>query len=155
MDLKIFHDGLISASLTLETFSLTLILEILLAKQNLNHRSLFLIMLLSCNMLFCTYNILEGTRIKRIFKLENKNILKFVKRIGIINLIYTPHMIIYGVNFYYNIDDSLKVMAFLTYLLEIVLIVLIYKEVYDILLKNQLERNFDLSEDRALYLGTD
>jgi hypothetical protein len=154
MDYKEFHNGLISLSSTLVVFSATLLISSMVLKPYiaLEPTSRDLIVIMSgINILFCIYWLIEGVHFKKIFKLEEKNIRKFAKRLGIVTLLYIPNLILFCSLFFVHLHNLLILMFFLLLIIKLCLLGLIFKEVYDLVLKNPNERKFELEQDRKLY----
>jgi hypothetical protein len=154
MDYKEFRNGIISASSFLAVFSTTLFISSIALKPYiaLEPRSRDIIVIMSgINILFCIYWLIEGVHFKKIFKLEEKNIKKFGKRLGIVTLLYIPNLILFSSFFFLGLHNLLFLMFILLLVIKICLLGLIFKEVYDLVLKNPNERKFELEHDRKLY----
>ena len=91
-------------------------------------------------------------RLEKIFKLENKNIIKFGKRIGVITLFYIPHSFLFASLFFRDLHNLEMIMISLTLLMEIMMIGLILKEVYDLLFLEESQRDFEIEANRKKYL---
>ena len=96
--------------------------------------------------------MLNGLRLEKIFKLENKNVIKFGKEIGIITLIYIVHLFLFTSLFLRNLPNFEFIMIFLIFLVEMILIGLVIKEVYDLLLVEESQRDFELDVNRKKYI---
>ena len=98
MDYKYFHDGLLSLSVVQFVFSSTLLIGSIILKPYIalepDERD-FIILLALVNLAFSFYYLIEALRLDRVFCLEEKHIFKFGKRIGVISLIYTPHLFVF------------------------------------------------------------
>lgn len=116
-----------------------------------NERDL-IILLCSINMLFSLYYLWNVLRLEKIFRLENKNIIKFGKRIGIITLFYLPFSFIFASLFFRNLHNLEMIMIFLIFLIEIMIIGLIFKEVYDLLFLEESRRDFEIEANREKYI---
>ncbi len=95
MDYKDFHDGLLSLSLVLFIFSITFLIGSIVLKPFIALEPFdrdFIIIISIVNILFSIYYMIEALRLNKIFKLDDKYIIKFGKRIGIISLIYIPQI---------------------------------------------------------------
>jgi len=138
MDFKVFHDGLISSSLTLLLFSITLMMGAIIFKPYLalepNDRNLIVI-LCTISMVFSVIYFFFGLKTKSVFKLELKNILRFVKILGFINIIFTPHLFFIILNIF----------------IELILIGLVYKEIIDLFFKQESEVKFEVEKNQKLY----
>ena len=84
--------------------------------------------------------------------METKNIKKFGKRIGIITLLYIPHLFSISSLFFRDLHNLELMMLFLIVIIEVTLIVLVLKEVYDLLFLEETRRNFEIEENRKKYL---
>lgn len=155
MDFKDFKDGLISLALLLFIFSLTLLIGSIVLKSyiglEVQERNLIVI-LCSINILFSFYYFLNAIRLEKVFKLENKNVIKFGKRIGIVTLIYLPHLFFFASLFLRNLHNLEIIMIFLIFLMEIMLISLVFKEVCDLLFLEESQRDFELDANRKKYI---
>ncbi|MFX1478780.1 MAG: hypothetical protein ACFFCI_11680 [Promethearchaeota archaeon] len=89
---------------------------------------------------------------ERTFKLENKNIVKFGKRIGAVTLIYVPHIAAFSSLLFRDLHNLEKIMVILILILETILIVLSLKEVYDLVFLEETRRNFEIEENRKKYI---
>ncbi|MFW9988525.1 MAG: hypothetical protein ACFFC3_07705 [Candidatus Odinarchaeota archaeon] len=155
MDLKDFKEGLISLALLLFFFSFTLILLSFILRSYIGlevQERDFVVILCAVNILFSFYYLLNAIRLEKIFKLENKNVLKFGKTIGIITLIYTFHLLLLTSLFLRNLQDLGIILIFFIFLVEIILIVFVCKEVYDLLFLEKSQRNFELDANRKKYI---
>lgn len=94
----------------------------------------------------------NALRLEKIFKLENKNIIKFGKKIGIVTLFYIPHIFIFGTLFLRELHNLELIMVFLIFFMELMLIGLVLKEVYDLLFLDESRRDFELEENRKKYI---
>ena len=111
-----------------------------------------IIILCSINILFSIYYLWNVFRLEKIFKLENKNIIKFGKRIGIITLFYIPHSFIFASLFFKNLHNLETIMISLILLMEIMIIGLNFKEVYDLLFLEEARRDSEIEANRDKYL---
>jgi len=112
----------------------------------------FIIILCSINIAFSIYYLWNVLRLEKIFKLENKNIIKFGKRIGVITLFYIPHSFLFASLFFRDLHNLEMIMISLTLLMEIMMIGLILKEVYDLLFLEESQRDFEIEANRKKYL---
>jgi hypothetical protein len=104
------------------------------------------------NLLFCAYYLWELFQLEKIFALEKKNIRKFGKRIGVITLLYLPHLFLLAILFLWELHNLELIMVVLIFIIELSLIVLVLKEVYDLLYMEEVRRNFELEENRKKYI---
>ncbi|MHA1454692.1 MAG: hypothetical protein ACTSR5_01735 [Promethearchaeota archaeon] len=143
MDFKVFHDGLISSSLTLLLFSITLMMGAIIFKPYLalepNDRNLIVI-LCTISMVFSVIYFFFGLKTKSVFKLELKNILRFVKILGFINIIFTKEL-----------QDLQLLIIILNIFIELILIGLVYKEIIDLFFKQESEVKFEVEKNQKLY----
>ena len=112
----------------------------------------FIIILCSINLLFCLYYLWQALTLKKIFKLENKNIIKFGKRIGIITAFYIPHFILFTTLIFKDLHNLQTIMVFLIFIMEVMLISMVLKEVYDLVFLEESQRDFEIEENRKKYL---
>ena len=153
MDFKDFHDGLVSSSIMLFLFSTTMIIGAIVFKPYLalepNDRNLIVI-IGAFSMLFSVIHLLAALKVKKIFKLEIKNVVKFVKAIGLLNIIFTPHIFFLLSLLMLNLQ-VLQTMIILNIIAEGILLGIIYKEAYDLLLKHDDEREEEFQKNQRLY----
>ncbi len=155
MDYKDFKDGLASLSFVLFIFSLTLLFGVIILQyqtQLMTSDRNYIIILCSINMIFSTYYTIEAIRLDKVFKLEDKHIFKFGRRIGIITLIYSPHYFFLISLFFLELNNLHLMMVFLIFLMESILITLVFKEVYDLLFVNEAQARQELDKNRQRYL---
>jgi len=154
MDYKYFHDGLLSLSVVQIVFSSTLLLGSIILKPYIalepNERD-FIILLALVNLAFCFYYLIEALKLDRVFCLEEKHIFKFGKRIGVVSLIYTPHLFVFLSLLLIDLHDLQLMMVILNLIIETLLLGIVFKEIYDILFKEETERKFELEQNRKLY----
>ncbi|MHA2123690.1 MAG: hypothetical protein ACW99E_00155 [Promethearchaeota archaeon] len=154
--MKDFRDGLTSLALMIVIFSFAFIFGTIFLQPYIglkaNDRN-FILILCSINLFFCVYYLGEGKNLTKIFRLENKNIIKFGKRIGIITLIYAPHIFVFSSLFFRELHNLEILMAFLIFIMELLLIGLILKEAYDLVLSEETHRNFEIEENRKKYIN--
>jgi hypothetical protein len=145
---------LLSLALILIIFSFTFILGSIFLKPyialTVKERD-FNVILSSINVIFCTFYIWEASNLEKIFKLENKNIIKFGKQIGIITLFYTPHLFLFFTVLFRDLHNLEMIMVFLIIFIEVLLIGIIFKEVYDLILIEESRRDFEIEENRKKY----
>ena len=154
MDYKYFHDGLLSLSSVQFIFSLTLLLGSIILKPYIalepDERD-FIILLTLINLVFSFYYLMEALKLDRVFSLEEKHIFKFGKRIGVVSLIYTPHLFVFISLLLMDLHELQLMMVILNLIIEILLVGIVFKEIYDILFKEETERKFELEQNRKLY----
>ncbi|TET04873.1 MAG: hypothetical protein E3J90_00765 [Promethearchaeota archaeon] len=154
MDYKYFHDGLLSLSVVQLIFSLTLLLGSIILKPYIalepDERD-FIILLALVNLAFSFYYLIEALKLDRVFCLEEKHIFKFGKRIGVVSLVYTPHLFVFISLLLIDLHDLQLMMVILNLIIETLLLGIVFKEVYDILFKEETERKFELEQNRKLY----
>ncbi|TFG29365.1 MAG: hypothetical protein EU532_03245 [Promethearchaeota archaeon] len=156
MDFKDFREGLISLALVLFIFSLTFMMGSVLAGPNINLKTEdrdFIIILTIINIIFSIYYLLEGLRLEKIFKLSEKQIIKFGKRIGFISLFYIPPVFLMGSLLFRELDNLQNLIILLILVLELCLIGVIMKEVYDLLFLEDSQRKLELEKNRKMYLS--
>ena len=155
MDFKDFHDGLLSLSLVLLIFSFTFLMGTIMLRPLINLHTndmYFIVILCLVNMGFSLYYLSEALRLKKIYKMADRHIIKFAKRIGIVTIIYSPHFFLH-VSLLFRGFNSLQVMmAGLIFFMELCLLGLLFKEVTDILFMTEEERKFELDANRKRYL---
>jgi hypothetical protein len=95
---------------------------------------------------------LEIKKFEKVFGLETKNVKKLGKRIGIVALLYLPHLFLFASLFFRELHNLELMMAVLIVIMEITLIALVLKEVYDLLFMEETRRNFEIEENRKKYL---
>ncbi len=111
-----------------------------------------IIFLCLINILFSLYYLWNALRLEKIFKLENKNIIIFGKRIGVITLLYIPHSFLFASLFFRNLHNLEMIMVSLIFLMEIMIIGLVLKEVYDLLFLEETRRDFEIDTNREKYI---
>jgi len=110
-----------------------------------------IIILCSINILFSLYYLWNVLRLEKIFKLENKNIIKFGKNIGVVTLLYIPHAGLFASLFFRNLHNIEIIMVSLIFLMETMIIGLVLKEVYDLLFLEESQRDYEIEADRKKY----
>jgi hypothetical protein len=155
MDYKDFKDGLMSLSLVSFIFSVTFLMGVYILQYQ-THLSTsdrdFIIILCIINVCFSLYYMLEATRLDKVFKMEDKHVLKFARRIGIITLIYSPHFFFMISLFFIGLHNMHSMMVFLIFMMEGILIGLVFKEVYDLLYVDEAKVKYELDKNRKRYL---
>lgn len=91
-------------------------------------------------------------KLERVFRLETKNIKKFGKRIGIVTLLYLPHLFWFITLFFRELHNLELMMVVLIVIMEVTLIGLVLKEVYDLLFLEEFSRDFEIEENRKKYI---
>jgi hypothetical protein len=154
MDFKIFHDGLISSSITILLFSTTLMTGAIVFKPYLslepNDRNLIVILCV-ISLIFSVIYFFFGLKTKSVFKLELKNILRFMKLLGFINIIFTPHLFFMLFLFTKGFQNLLILIIFLNVIIEMILIGLVYKEIVDLFFKKESDVKFEVKKNQKLY----
>ncbi len=155
MDFKDFKDGLISLALVIYLFSLTYIVGSYVLQPYIGLKTAdrdFIVIICLINLFFSAYYFIEAFRLEKIFKLEDQHIMKFGQRIGIVTLFYIPHFFFVILILFMDIHNLQKLMAGLIFLVELCLMGLVFKEVYDILFLEESERKFELEQNRIRYI---
>ena len=155
MDYKDFHDGLLSISLIQFIMSLTFLISSIVLKPYIalepKERD-FIVLLTVLNISFSIYYIIEALRLEKVFKLEDKHVIKFGKRIGIVSLVYSPFYFTFFSLLFLDLHELVVMMVYLNLIIETLLFGVVFKEVYDLLLISEAERKFELEKNRKLYL---
>lgn len=154
MDYKDFHDGLLSLSLVLFIFSITFLIGSIVLKPFIALEPFdrdFIIIISIVNILFSIYYMIEALRLNKIFKLDDKYIINFGKRIGIVSLIYLPHIFLISSLLLRDLHNLQIMMTTLIIIIEAILLGVVFKEVYDLIFKEEAERVFELKKNRKLY----
>jgi len=155
MDYKDFHDGLLSISLIQFVISLTFLIGSIILKPYIalepKERD-FIVLLTVLNMSFSIYYIIEALRLEKVFKLEDKHVIKFGKRIGIVSLVYLPLYFTFFSLLFLILHELQVMMVYLILIIETLLLGVVFKEVYDLLFITEAERKFELEKNRKLYL---
>ncbi len=155
MDLKDFREGLLSLSMVLFIFSFTFMLGTIIMKPYLHvepHERDFIVIMMIINFPFCLYYGTEAQKLLKTFSMEDKYVLKFAKRIGIINLIYSPHLFVTLSMLFMDYHELQAMMVGLIVIMEALLVGVVYKEVYDLLFLDESSVKFELDENRKRYL---
>ncbi len=158
MDFKDFHDGMLSLALILFIFSITLMIGSIVLKPYIGIQSQerdMIVILCSINIFFSLYYLWNVIRLEKIFKLETKNIIRFAKSLGIATLIYLPHVFVFSILFFKNLHNLEILMISLIILMEILLIGVVLKEVYDLVFLEESRRDAEIEEDRKKYIETE
>ena len=98
------------------------------------------------------YDTIEALNLEKIIKFEIRYSKNFGKRIGIISIVFIPHLIIMYSLLFYNLHNLQVMMISLNLIIETILFGLIFKEVYDLLFRDESERMFEFEKNRKLYL---
>ena len=144
-----------STSVILFLFSITFLLGSISLKSyiNLDTQSRdFIVILCSINLFFSTIYFLNAIRLERIFKLENKIIINYGKKLGLLTLFYLPHLFLFSSLLMRNLHNLELLMVFLIIFMEVMLIGLVFKEVYDLLFHTESQRDFELDKNRKKYI---
>ncbi|MHA2288987.1 MAG: hypothetical protein ACXABG_09380 [Promethearchaeota archaeon] len=155
MDYKYFRDGLVSLSTVQFIFSISFLFSSILLKPYIalepNERD-FIIIVTLINMIFNIYYLIEALKFENVFKLEEKHIRNFGKRIGIVSLLYLPHIFLLSSLLFLDLHNLQIMMTWLSLLIEILLLGILFKEIYDLFLKNEEDRHFEIDQNRKYYL---
>jgi len=154
MDYKDFHDGLLSLSLVLFIFSITFLIGSIVLKPFIGLEPSdrdFIIIISIINIIFSIYYMIEALRLNKIFKLDNRYIINFGKRIGIVSLIYIPQIFLVSSLLFRDLHNLQIMMTSLIIFIEALLLGVVFKEVYDLIFKEEAERKFELKKNRKLY----
>jgi len=155
MDYKYFREGLISLSTLLFVFSFSFLFSSIFLKPYLALEPIerdIIVILTIINMIFCIYYLIEAIRFEKIYRLEEKHIFNFGKRIGIVSLVYLPHIFIFSSLLWLELHNLQILMILLNFIIEILLLGVLFKEIYDLLFKGDVERKFEIEQNRKLYL---
>ncbi len=155
MDYKYFRDGLISLSAINSIFSFTFLVSSIVLKPYIalepNERD-FIVFLTIVSMIFSSYYLVEGLKFEKVFRLEEKHIHKFGKRIGIVSLFYSPHFFFLCSLLFLGLHNLQIMMIWLIIIIEILLLGITFKEIYDLLFKEESKRKFEIKQNRKVYL---
>ena len=155
MDYKYFRDGLISLSAINSIFSFTFLVSSIVLKPYIalepKERD-FIVFLMIVNMIFSIYYLAEALKFEKVFRLEEKHICKFGKRIGIVSLLYSPHFFFLCSLLFLDLHNLQVMMIWLIIIIEILLLGISFKEIYDLLFKEETKRKFEIEQNRKVYL---
>jgi len=155
MDYKYFRDGLISLSAIQFIFSFTFLVSSIVLKPYIalepKERD-FIVFLTIINMIFSIYYLVEASKFEKVFRLEEKYIRKFGKRIGIVSLLYSPHFFFLSSLLFLDLHNLQNMMFCVIIIIEILLLGILIKEIYDLIFKEETERKFEIEQNRKLYL---
>ncbi len=155
MDLKDFKDGLTSLSFVIFIFSLTFMIGSIVLKPYIALEPIdrdFIVILCIINIIFSFYYLREALIIDKVFKLEEKYILHYAKRILIITIIYSIHFGFFISLLFRDLHNLEVMMIYLIIIMQFCLISVIFKESYDLLFKDESERKYELDYNRTRYL---
>lgn len=155
MDFKDFREGLLSLGLLIFIFSLTFMMGSILMAPYINLKlgdQEFIIILCTINIVFSMYYLIEALRLEKIFKLEDKHIIKFGKRIGIITTFYISQFFLMGSLLFRELNNLQNMMIILIMLLEVCIFGVILKEVYDLVFLEESQRKLELDKNRRTYI---
>ncbi|MFX1443353.1 MAG: hypothetical protein ACFFHV_08070 [Promethearchaeota archaeon] len=155
MDFKDFREGLLSLALLIFIFSLTFMIGSILLRPYINleiEDQNFIIILNAINIIFSVYYFFEALSLEKIFKLEDKHIIKFGKRIGIITLFYMFHFFLMGSLLFRELHSLQNMMIISIMLLELSLLAVVLKEVYDLVFLEDSQRKLELDKNRRMYI---
>jgi len=111
-----------------------------------------IVILCSINIVFSLYYLWNVLRLGKIFRLENKHIIKFGKIIGVVTLIHIPHVIIFTTLLFRNLHNLEIMLISLIIFMEVMLIGVVLKEVYDLVFLDEARRDFEIEADRKKYI---
>jgi len=155
MDYKYFRDGLFSLSSIQFIFSFTFLVSSIVLKPYIalepKERD-FIVILTIINMIFSIYYLVEALKFEKVFRLEEKHILKFGKRIGIVSVLYSPHIFFLCSLLFFDLHNLQIMMIWIVIIIEILLLGILIKEIYDLLFKDENERKFEIEQNRKVYL---
>jgi len=112
----------------------------------------YIVILCSFNLFFASIYFLNAIRLERVFRLENKHIINYGKKIGVFTLFYIPHFFFLITLLIIDLHNLEKLMVFLMIFIEALLIGLILKEVYDLVFLMESKRDFELQKNRQRYI---
>lgn len=155
MDYRYFRDGLISLTTIQFIFSFSFLLSSIFLKPYIalepEDRD-FIVLLTLINMVFSVYYLIEAIKFRKVFRLEEKNIQNYGIRIGIVSLLYLPHIFIFSSLLWFNLHNLQIMMIWLSLIIESLLLGILLKEIYDLLFKEETERKFEIDQNRKIYL---
>ena len=154
VDFRDYYQGLTSLSFVLFAFSLTFMMGSYIMKPYiaLEPEDLTLIMILSSiNLFFSLYYLIEAKNFQKIFMLEDKNLIRYGKRIAIVSCIYLPHIITLISLIFRRLHEIEKLMLILIIFIELLLLGLVFKQVHDLLFLNEQERKYEFEKNRQKY----
>jgi hypothetical protein len=111
-----------------------------------------IVVLCSINIVFSLYYLWNVLRLGKIFRLENKHIIKFGKIIGVVTIIHIPHVIIFTTLLFRNLHNLEIMLISLIIFMEVMLIGVVLKEVYDLVFLDEARRDFEIEADRKKYI---
>ena len=112
----------------------------------------FIIILCSLNLGFCSYHLWEVNYLEKVFRLENKNIIQFGKRVGVVTLLYILHISIFGSLFFTKMHNLEMIIVILIFIMEALVIAFLIKEVYDLVFLEESRRDFEIEKNRKRYI---
>lgn len=112
----------------------------------------YIVILCLFNLFFASIYFLNAIRLERVFRLENKHIINYGKKIGVFTLFYIPHFFFLIALLIIDLHNLEKLMVFLIIFIEALLIGLILKEVYDLVFLMESKRDFELQKNRQRYI---
>jgi hypothetical protein len=111
----------------------------------------FISIICSINILFGIYYLWEVINLGKVFKLENKYIRRFGKRIGFVTVLYLIPFILFCTLFFRKLSILETFLILLIFIIESLLIGVILKEVYDLVFQEEAQRDFSIEENRKKY----
>ena len=155
MDYRYFRDGLISLTTIQFIFSFSFLLSSIFLKPYIalepRDRD-FIVFLTLINIVFSVYYFIEAIKFEKVYRLEEKYIRKFGIRMGIVSLLYLPHIFIFSSLLLLDLHNLQIMMIWLNLIIESLLLGVLLKEIYDLLFKEEAERKFEINQNRKIYL---
>jgi len=112
----------------------------------------YIVILCLYNLFFTSIFFLNAIRLERVFKLENKHIINYGKKIGVFTLFYIPHFFFFMTLLIIDLHNLERLIVILILFIEALLIGLILKEVYDLVFLMESKREFELQKNRQRYI---
>ncbi len=111
----------------------------------------YIVILCLYNLFFTSIFILNAIRLERVFRLENKHIINYGKKLGVFTIFYIPHFFFVMFLLFIDLHNIEKLIVFLIIFIEALLIGLILKESYDLVFLMESKRDFELKKNRQRY----
>lgn len=112
----------------------------------------YIVILCLFNLFFTSIYFLNAIRLEGVFRLENKHIINYGKKLGVFTLFYIPHFLVFSTLLIIDIHNLERLLAILIIFIEALLIGLILKEVYDLVFVMESKRDFELQKNRQRYI---
>ena len=154
MDYRMFRGGLLSLTLLLFLFSLTFLIASIVLKPYIALEPIerdFIIVTCIINMCFSGYYLMEMYIFTRVYKLEIEAIEKFGKRIGGISLAFLVQSCIFFSLLFMALHNLQLMMIALILMVQVLILGIVFKEVYDLVFREENERDFEIKRNRKLY----